>query len=354
MRLHHLTVITLFLLSGTAAKLQAQCEFDPVIALFPQAEGNVYCSYDTVKLTVNGTFDSYQWHYNFNNSNTGGTPIGGAIGGTYFVEIAEWGFAYFYVTVTLNGCTESSPAVLIDSYVFLSPAIAHDPESTYCKGDSTLISNAFGSFASYQWYRDGEPIAGATQAEYWVTETGYYVLFASPELCPQTVLTSGVGPSFEFVGPEPPVITVQGNTLQSSSGPNYQWYLNGSAISGATTSTYTPTESGAYTVRVSDNSGCAPESAPVTFVVTGTRMPDWAAGVEVFPNPATSTLHLRNQSREAIVATLLDITGRQLLAPQVVDPGLATMDLEGLQPGLYLCRLQVEAEVLYLKILKDK
>jgi hypothetical protein len=48
--------------------------------------------------------------------------------------------------------------------------------------------------------------------------------------------------------------------------------------------------------------------------------------------------------------TILLLWGRQLLAPQVVDPGLATMDLEGLQPGFYLCMLQVEAEVFYVKV----
>lgn len=353
MRLHHLTVIIL-LMCGSAATLRAQCEFDPVIALFPEADGNVYCSYDTVKLTVNGNFDTYQWYYNFSNSNTGGTPIAGATEGTYFVNMAEWGFAYFYVTVSLNGCTESSPAIILDSWVFLAPVIAHEPESTYCNGDSTLISNAFGSFAAYQWYRDGEPIAGANEAEYWVKETGFYVLNASPAVCPETVLSSGVGPYFEFVGPIPPVITQQGNTLQASSGPNYQWYLNGAPISGATSSTYTPSASGVYSVRASDNSGCAPLSPPFNFVVTGTRLPDWAAGVEVFPNPATAALNVRNNNSQPLIATLLDATGRQITVPQVVDPGLTTMDLEALQPGFYLCRLQVESEIFYVKVLREE
>jgi len=54
-----------------------------------------------------------------------------------------------------------------------------------------------------------------------------------------------------------PVITASGTTLTCSgfSAP-YQWYLNGTAISGATASTYTATTNGNYTVEGTGTDGC--------------------------------------------------------------------------------------------------
>lgn len=330
-----------------------QCNFNLQIQLSPVTPGNVYCSYDTVTMTVADTFETYQWFYNFSNNNTTGTSIGGATAASFKIPISEWGFAYFYVQAGKGGCTEASPTVIIDSWAFIPPAIAHDPQSTFCNGDSTLISNAFGAFDSYQWYRDGEPIPGATGSSYWVTETGYYVLNASPDVCPHTVLSSGVGPYFEFEGPEPPVISLQGAQLVASSGPNFQWYLNGAPIQGAHDSTYTPVESGVYTVEVSDNSGCHPLSAPFAYTVTGIDTPAFMKDLAVYPNPVKTILHIDNKLSNEIWLGLLDGMGRELQPEQRFLPGRNTLNMADLPKGIYFCRIQSSHDIAFVKLVKE-
>ncbi|WP_210516807.1 beta strand repeat-containing protein [Hymenobacter terricola] len=56
-------------------------------------------------------------------------------------------------------------------------------------------------------------------------------------------------------------------TAPAGTGNTYQFQLNGTAISGATTASYTATASGAYTVLVTNAGGCPATSAAATVVV---------------------------------------------------------------------------------------
>ena len=47
----------------TQPALHAQCGFKSDINLTPQADNGVYCSYDTVKMSVVEPFDGFQWYY---------------------------------------------------------------------------------------------------------------------------------------------------------------------------------------------------------------------------------------------------------------------------------------------------
>jgi hypothetical protein len=68
-----------------------------------------------------------------------------------------------------------------------------------------------------------------------------------------------------FSSPSKPIITQNENVLTSSSAINNQWYLNGSAIVGATSQTYTAAIPGSYRVRVSSVNGCVSMSDIVTI-----------------------------------------------------------------------------------------
>jgi hypothetical protein len=67
--------------------------------------------------------------------------------------------------------------------------------------------------------------------------------------------------------PGTPVITQNGLVLTSSSATGNQWYLNGVAIAGATSQSYTATQNGNYTVVVS-NSGCTSPASANSIVST--------------------------------------------------------------------------------------
>ncbi len=56
--------------------------------------------------------------------------------------------------------------------------------------------------------------------------------------------------------PAIPTISYNGTNLVSTDATTYQWYRNGNLIQGATNKNFTPTQSGIYVVRVSDNVSC--------------------------------------------------------------------------------------------------
>jgi len=349
LRLFFLPTLLLLL---SAAPMVAQCDFDVAIVIDPVVDGNVYCPGDTVKLSA-GEYDTYQWYYAFSNTNTGGTLIAGATGELYLVDISSWGFAYFYVVATKNGCSEASPAVLIDSWTFLSPVVASDGESEFCNGDSTEISVPFGGYVNFQWYQDGEPIAGATEFNYWVKESGTYVIFASPSVCPEVVLNSGVGPTFNFQGPAMPVISEQGGVLSSTSGPNFQWLLNGQNIPGATLAAYTPVENGTYTVRVTDASGCAVFSAPFPFTISHTGETSPKATLKIYPTPAGASVWIDPGKLNVQEVRLFDLNGKLCLSETAPETGVFSLNLDKMPSGWYWCALQTDYGVVYRQVVKQ-
>jgi hypothetical protein len=349
-RFFPLTALVLLMLLSARFPLHAQCDFGVSIDLSPEAPQNVYCVYDTVKLSVEGSFDSYQWYLNYDGS-TNLTLIDGATEASLLVPIAEYGFGYFFIELTRDDCTEVLPPVILDSWVFSFPAIEHSPQNQYCQGDSTIISNAFGSYPFYQWYRDWVPIPGANEAQYVVRESGTYTLEVAPAACPQLTLSSGVGPTFNFSGPAVPLITEVDGLLSSSSGPFYQWLLNGEPIPGATSATYTPVESGVYTVEVSDGEGCRPVSAPFDFQVTSTRQPAWAADFSFFPNPVQDMLQVQGPTEASYRLRLLNAAGKEVLRTQYPGGGSTLqLSLAHLPEGVYICQVNYREQLANYRI----
>jgi choice-of-anchor A domain-containing protein len=78
------------------------------------------------------------------------------------------------------------------------------------------------------------------------------------------------------------------SVLTSGSASSYQWYLNGTAISGATLQSYTATVAGTYSVIVTNSNGCSATSA--SYIVTQINKP--LTGINV--NPATQYLSGNN------------------------------------------------------------
>lgn len=316
-----------------------QCDFDVTASIQPTVADNIYCTYDTITLSTPDTFDTYQWYYNFSASSQGGTAIDGATEQSYTATAGEFGFVYFYLEATKNNCTATSSTILIDTWAFLSPVIISFPESQYCRGDSSIIAIGSGLWENIQWTKDNIPIPGATDSTFWVKESGTYVVFASPSICPETELTSGLGPSFTFEGPEIPEITQQGDTLKASSGPSYQWYLAGQPIIDATNPNYIPTASGDYSVQVSDGSGCTVFSPIYSFVLSSNESPGSEASIRLYPNPAAEQVILENLPKDLTKIELIDASGRILRRYKAAGAVQWLEDISGLKSGVYFFRI---------------
>lgn len=330
-RLLLLFVPLLVLFSATTA--QGQCNFDPVIAVDPPDSDFVFCPGTTVVLSTE-SYDSYQWYYNFTDSNTGGTLIEGAIDQQFALDVSFWGFAYFYVEATKDGCTEASPTQLIDSWVFLNPVIQSDGQSDFCEGDSTEILAPSPGIFKYRWYRDGEQIPGAFQQNYWVKESGTYIVEVAYQECPDLWLSSGIGPSFFFTELIEPVVTLSGDTLTADSGLQWQWLLNGQPVTGATGPVWVALESGEYSLRYTDVNGCQGVTPPVTVVISSVgELP--AGLVRVFPNPAQEVIFVETKAPIAQIL-LFDQLGRLVRRGEE-----GRVSLNGLPGGMYAMQVML-------------
>lgn len=143
---------------------------------------------------------------------------------------------------------------------------------TVCQGDSVKLT--FSPAATYQWRLNGVNIAGANSSVYYAKTSGSYTMVSTGGGC--------TGPSSPFVvniltiptatiSPSGAQTICKGQTftLQASTGVGYyyQWRKNGAPISGAIASSYNVTETGVYTVSISNSGYCTVTSASTTVTV---------------------------------------------------------------------------------------
>ncbi|TKB95137.1 immunoglobulin-like domain-containing protein, partial [Pedobacter cryophilus] len=94
-----------------------------------------------------------------------------------------------------------------------------------------------------------------------------------------------------IVNVQPAAIIVSGQTtvcqggtipLIANLGDTYQWYNNGVAISGATNQNYTATQTGSYTVAVTNSGGCSGTSLPTVVTVNDNPVVEITGRVDAY------------------------------------------------------------------------
>ena len=132
-----------------------------------------------------------------------------------------------------------------------------------------------------------------------------------------------------------PVITANGTLLSTTGAGSFQWSLDGDEISGATGSTYEPTENGTYTVTMTVSPECSYTSAPFALLnvglseVAGTKL-------RIMENPVTEILAVQNDGA-AMPYELLTMAG-QHIAGGMLRSGRNDIGMSGLAGGVYLLR----------------
>lgn len=107
---------------------------------------------------------------------------------------------------------------------------------------------------------------------------------------------------------------ISGTTMDAGPGyGTYQWYLNGTPITGATSQTYTAQADGTYTVAVTEPSAlmCRAVSPPLELValnVGGGSAPGDA--IRLYPNPASNILSI--DAAIPVSATVTSMDGKEV------------------------------------------
>jgi hypothetical protein len=139
--------------------------------------------------------------------------------------------------------------------------------------------------------------------------------------------------------PAIPTVSVNNNVLSSSVATSYQWYLNGQKITGATSQTYTATQSGNFVVRIADANGCVYQYSKTYKYVKPNSIVDvnFNDKLNIYPNPTTGIVNIKD-------ATLF---GKQYSIQVISNIGnlvntfynASTIDISSLANGNYFIRL---------------
>jgi hypothetical protein len=226
------------------------------------ASGLNVCPGDSVKLTANtGTNYTYQW-------NLGAQPIAGATSSTYY---AKTGGSYTVTIDSASANATSLPVVITANCGSGSITATINPSGlNVCNGDSVLLAANNGVNYTFQWYRNGNGIIGATSVNYYAKTAGSYTVTIDSATASGTstavIITSNCGFTATIHSLGTNICNGDSVLLSANTGNNYtyHWKLNGTAIPGATFSTYYAKTAGSYTVTI-DSALSIATSQPVVI-----------------------------------------------------------------------------------------
>ena len=174
-----------------------------------------------------------------------------------------------------------------------------------------------------------------------ITTTGVYTAhYRAASGCDSLViLTLTVYPS-----PAIPVITRRHDTLSTTAPGPYLWLRNGFSISGATSNTYIPVQSGAYSLMVFSTAGCISISDTISMVL-GVETAQSGSKWTLFPNPTRSDLQITGLP----TGTKLDIINTNGQSVYGTEYNGNALPLAGLPAGMYCIRASGRGQQLFIK-----
>jgi hypothetical protein len=201
---------------------------------------------------------------------------------------------------------------------------------------ATITVSGVSNATSYTW-----SIVGASSTK--VTETEYNIVYGSGNVsitvtpangsCAGTPLTKSIIVS---ASPTKPTITQTGTTLNSTTSTSYQWYLSSNMISGATASTYSPSQNGTYYVESRNANGCSTFSDAFTYFTTAIKEDVKFKSFSFYPNPVQSTLNTVFTEKHDL--EFFDTSGRKVLESKNLY-GETRTDLSTFNKGIYIMKV---------------
>ncbi|MDL2239448.1 T9SS type A sorting domain-containing protein, partial [Bacteroidales bacterium OttesenSCG-928-L14] len=241
----------------------------------------------------------------------------GIVGGNYLAEL--------YV-INETGCENIYPIII---RVFEGPVIITQPENSInmCEGDDLLLSvEAAGIDLTYQWYKDGVAIDGATSnvyyEEYHSELDGYYYVEISGRCSGEENITSyAVVVTINEIS----MLRKWNNILfvdnSSEQYVQYQWYKNGVAITMDGKSQYlriATNEDAEYQVRTYYADGSSLLSCPILISADG-----YVASTLVYPNPVNQnervTITIDNHDDNIHTIEIVDVAGRTVFVTKTEE-----------------------------------
>jgi len=156
------------------------------------------------------------------------------------------------------------------------------------------------------------------------------------------------------------IIIENGNLLTvDPPGGNYQWFLNGDPIPGATGISYNAIQSGNYHVEYIGPNGCPTETYVYEFTFhVGVDEHSIFESLDVYPNPGKGEFIITGSlpSREDVTIEVTNMLGQSLI-PVIrlgdTDKFTRTMDISGFANGVYFIRIQAADSAVTVRYVKS-
>ena len=299
-----------------------------------------YCNNATLTAS-GGSGGTIYWQGNTNGGESTATSSSSQI-------VSSSGTYYFRAYNNCGWGVQGSATVIINTIPNPPDANSNSP---ICEGDPLNLTALGQPGAIYSWI--GPNALSSFQQNPTISYTttlnsGLYYVTQTIAGCTsnETTITTSIYPR-----PSTPIITQNGNTLESGSLSLNQWYLNGIAIPGAINQNYNPISSGNYSVIVNSIGGCVSDASNViNFVLTGLNEFSNNKNIRIYPNPATNNLIIECQKQSTI--EILN-TQAQLIESFTTTGNITSIDVSSYSNGMYCIRVKTENEIVMKKFVKE-
>jgi uncharacterized repeat protein (TIGR03803 family) len=242
------------------------------------------------------------------------------------------------LTSLVNGCDS-----LQTTHIIVNPlptvTITANGSTSINQGNSVTLTATAASH--YLWSNNAttQSVTVSSSGNYSVTVTNTYSCSANSAITTVTVISL----------PPTPTISVSGSTFTSSATGANQWYLNGNIINGATSQTYIATQSGIYTVKVSNGNGGYSTSAPYSYSIS-TVIPivNENNNIVIIPNPSNGIFQLNTQNIEVSRIIIYNVLGEIIYQ---TENQISEIDLSVHPKGVYFMEVYTQNQVFKRKLI---
>ena len=279
----------------------------PVVTV---TNSGILCGSGSVILTANYVTEQVKWFHNGNLHGSSSNPLivsGAGAAGEWFA-VQQNGTCASRASNIVNLIDQTGSSAALDMPVATVNGTSLLGNPVICK-NGTLelrVTNAsnYPAGTVYQWFNNGVSIYhGTDSVTYYVVNSGTTVMTLSVQVsnntgCPNTAVSAPISVTYTasertsinngsgiaaICGSNPAVLMALNN-----SGTNYQWFKDGVVIAGAHTSSYSATQTGAYTVRYEDANGCWSQlSTAISVIQSAAITLNWQSTPD--PNAIVST-----------------------------------------------------------------
>jgi hypothetical protein len=320
------------------------------------------CSGATITLSTTGTGGS--WSASNGNATVSGPFVTGVAAGLDTI---------MYRVTNSCGTATATQTVRVDSTVTPAITISVTPTGAVCAGDTVTFSSAItngGSTPAYDWKLFGTS-TGATSSTYtYLPAIGDVISCAltSSVTCPTPATTTSTGITMVVNPSVTPTISITATTdsvtitgqfvtfyataTYGGSATTFQWYVNGTAVPGATNASYNASVTHNISVYciMTSNAPCATSGTATSNIKTVAAdyldVTTLASinGITLAPNPNRGSFVISGTTNSMSTATvqISDVTGR-VIYTELISPKNEVLNhtivLPDVIPGNYFLRL---------------